>query len=111
MRGKQLGNLLFVGIVVVSLFIIARNARRRWLNNALAEAVAVNNVAGVRSLLEQGANPNQVSLNTSEPGPPVLQIAVQNGNANITRLLLDKGADLRLIRGGGQSLMTLSGRT
>ncbi len=72
----------------------------------LWEAVDDDDVSKVRSLLEEGADPNH-QLYWSEDWKnrlPPLHIACWNGNLEITRALVSGGADIE--RGGGLLGMT-----
>jgi len=60
------------------------------VDEQLAKALADDDLAGMASLLEAGADPNAIS----SPGRPVLFLATLHGNAEAVRLLIDHGADV-----------------
>ncbi len=65
----------------------------------LWEAVRDDDVSKVRSLLEEGADPNH-QLYWSEDWLPPLHTACEKGYMEITRALVSGGADIE--RGGGR---------
>ena len=56
---------------------------------ALCEAAKEKNIAEVRRLLNDGANPNQADAD----GGTALMLAAQEGHSEIVKFLLDNGAD------------------
>jgi ankyrin repeat protein len=121
MRRKRvavLAVLLLAGLLAVPVALTWRQVRQERLNQALIAAIRGRQQPKIASLLEQGADPN-ARMSAEQPGsqqsPPgfvatvkngwnlhnrprqwtstALRVAVQQGNLNAVRLLLDKGAD------------------
>lgn len=63
---------------------------------ALMKAIENNDVAAVRKLVEQGANVDELEPNGDAP----LVMAAYLGHAEIVRLLLDAGADVKAVDPG-----------
>lgn len=87
------------------LFILTAVSSTGCTSDKLVYAVQTRDAAEVRRLLDKGANPNQVSVETNIMGPllnpdmplsrktPVLMLAVQMQSVEIVEALLDAGAD------------------
>lgn len=60
------------------------------VQSRFSKAVVSNDVAGVRRLIEQGADPNQ----TDSEGRTALGYAAYKGNDEMVRTLLEGGADV-----------------
>jgi len=67
--------------------------------NALLDAIAVNDAKEVQLLLQAGANPNLLS-----PGPDPLPLATLENNLEITQLLIAAGTCVNTVE-GAQALM------
>lgn len=72
---------------------------------ALAHAVARNDVAIARTLLEAGATPQ---VKPSGPDRSLLEQAIRAGRRNMAELLLDHGADVNALAREGQPLLAVA---
>jgi Ankyrin repeats (3 copies) len=63
-------------------------------SEALVEAVACEDLAAVRRLLDRGVSPDAVNDPRDTEGKSALQIAAGTGNVALVQLLLDRGADI-----------------
>jgi ankyrin repeat protein len=63
-------------------------------NQQLIDAVRSNDLNQVRTLLGNGANPNARDI-----GVTALMLAARNGHLEISRMLIDRGADVNAIDG------------
>ncbi len=56
-------------------------------NLQLLEAAKTGNAAGIERLIAMGADPNVINTERSSP----LELAIQNGHANVVQILLNSG--------------------
>jgi ankyrin repeat protein len=68
--------------------IVVTMVKPEGVNSLLVEVVRKNDLAAVKAVLNQGADPNARSA-----GSPVLRLAASGGSAPIVQALLDKKAD------------------
>jgi len=61
----------------------------------LVSYIKQNNIEGVRKLLQEGVDPNQLVPTNTGAVLPLFE-SVKSGNLNIVNLLLDKGADINI---------------
>ena len=76
------------------------------ITNALQEAVSKGSHEGVEILLSGGVDPNVL-----KNGLSAFHVAIKNGNVDMTRILLEWGADPRLETGEGLSPLWLGVRS
>jgi ankyrin repeat protein len=104
-RGKQRGWLLgAAGALALTLLTVGGWLfYRAQLNNGLIAAVAANNLAGARALLDRGADPN--ARHQRSFGAPVLVVAVSRSGPEMLKLLLDRGAKVDATAEGGDTAL------
>jgi ankyrin repeat protein len=121
MRTIWLTGISVSGFIVCFIAFAAWRLHRSRLDDALIFSVASNNLYTVKTVLADGANPNvrvrprtgrltllERLMSMSMGGdhsdyaqPTAVILAADKGNAEIVKLLLDKGADPNLAEGGG----------
>ncbi|MDX1616851.1 MAG: ankyrin repeat domain-containing protein, partial [Candidatus Promineifilaceae bacterium] len=74
------------------------------LDDQLIAAVNAEDVAEVERLLSEGADPN-VEESDAFFSNPILRSAVMDGNVEITRLLIENGADVNARDSNGNSVL------
>jgi ankyrin repeat protein len=72
-----------------------QRAKRERATIPLIYAVSIDNFDGVRYLLGQGANPNEIFYSSSYEATPLLE-AVKLGRFAIAQYLIERGADVNL---------------
>ena len=98
----------FVGFIALCLPALARSvAEQHRLDAALVSAVNNSELARVRNLLKQGANPNVRDGN----GDPLLFDALDTGSALLFKCLLDHGANPNARSEYGMSILAAASYT
>ncbi len=93
--------------IVVSFLLVIGVACAFWWkssDSALISASGKGDIATVKKLLGEGANPNKNDKNSTTS----LISAAYGGHADVVKLLLDKGADPNAKFGNGETSLMLS---
>ena len=81
----------------------------RLIGQEFCEAIRRGDEARVRALLDEGASPNVMEYGESGASP--LGTAIQKNSLPMVRLLIERGADVRLLENGNESLLVTAIRT
>lgn len=93
----------YVSVVCTAIFILAAQTPLPDFTppTPLFRAVLSNNAAAVQSLLDSGADPNEARF----IGAPTLTAALMQQNAEIARILIQKGADIHALDARGATAL------
>ena len=92
---------ILIALVIMSVIFVFIPPFQKTKNKALYYAVAKNDLQKVKFELDHGANRNLILDN----GLPLISLAIELENVELTALLLDKTIDLNSSYGKGYKIM------